>query len=65
MSSTPPAPRPHLAPLRDGNDPRAEWRLLAEHRRLLLEELADLDTILDGVMREIGRTSEWRRMGRE
>jgi hypothetical protein len=53
-----PTPRPHLAPLRNGNDPRAEYRLLVEHRRRLREELADLDVILEGIPWEIKKHGE-------
>ena len=44
---------PHLSPLRDAGDPRAEWRLLVERLRQLREELADLETIMDGVLLEM------------
>ncbi len=51
---------PNLAPLRDGSDPRAEYRLLVERKRQLREELADLDVIMDGVILEIALGREGR-----
>ena len=53
MVSNPPTPRPHLAPLRDGNDPKHEWFLLAERRRLLHIELAETEATMDWMMAEM------------